>query len=137
MICGATLTLISKVSPTYYAIQESMLQLEIEKRICSWTDSSTSQLFFHVIIIYNWLTCTRTCEICNSVARNVVEVNESEEIEKSNENNSNAAVQTSATPSVTQSFWRGHRLLNFLLACMVFAFVISWLFHFNVPSTQL
>ncbi|XP_076890399.1 uncharacterized protein LOC143541462 [Bidens hawaiensis] len=28
----------------------------------------------------------------------------------------------------------GHRLLNFILACLVFAFVISWLFHFNIPS---
>ncbi|XP_065853420.1 uncharacterized protein [Euphorbia lathyris] len=79
----------------------------------------------------------KTCEICHSVARNVVGINDSETVEQSNENN-NAAQAVSATPathSEPQSFWRGHRLLNFLLACMVFAFVISWLFHFNVPST--
>lgn len=38
------------------------------------------------------------------------------------------------TATDTRNFWQGHRFLNFLLACMVFAFVISWLFHFNVPS---
>lgn len=26
------------------------------------------------------------------------------------------------------------RFANFLLACMLFAFVLSWLFHFNVRS---
>ncbi|WCJ28389.1 RING/FYVE/PHD zinc finger superfamily protein [Euphorbia peplus] len=77
----------------------------------------------------------KTCEICHSVARNVVGVNDSETVEQSNETNNVQAVATSTANSEPQSFWRGHRLLNFLLACMVFAFVISWLFHFNVPST--
>lgn len=45
-----------------------------------------------------------------------------------------AAVSTTVSGAETRSFWHGHRFLNFLLACMVFAFVISWLFHFNVPS---
>ncbi|KAJ8427528.1 hypothetical protein Cgig2_019947 [Carnegiea gigantea] len=77
-----------------------------------------------------------TCEICGSTARNVVGVNEVELIEQWNEANETAA--TSAPPLhhpvETRRFWQGHRFLNFLLACMVFAFVISWLFHFNVPS---
>lgn len=81
----------------------------------------------------------KTCEICNSVARNVVEVSEIERVEQSNENSSNAATMAAVSSlgyqTESRSFWRGHRLLNFLLACMVFAFVISWLFHFNVPST--
>lgn len=51
---------------------------------------------------------------------------------------SNDATPTaSAVPihqAETRNFWQGHRFLNFLLACMVFAFVISWLFHFNIPS---
>ncbi|XP_065872852.1 uncharacterized protein [Euphorbia lathyris] len=79
----------------------------------------------------------KTCEICGSVARNVVGPNEVELVEQWNEVNEAAAVVTAA-PSVhiaeTRHFWQGHRFLNFLLACMVFAFVISWLFHFNVPS---
>ncbi|KVI03649.1 Zinc finger, RING-CH-type [Cynara cardunculus var. scolymus] len=37
-----------------------------------------------------------------------------------------------AVGSETQSFWQGRRIMNILLGCMVFAFIISWLFHFNV-----
>ncbi|XP_008811493.2 uncharacterized protein LOC103722642 isoform X1 [Phoenix dactylifera] len=74
----------------------------------------------------------KTCEICGSTAQNVVVTGESEFIEQWNETSSSTAPP--APPSETRSFWQGHRFLNFLLACMVFAFVISWLFHFNVPG---
>ncbi|XP_030531969.1 uncharacterized protein LOC115742033 [Rhodamnia argentea] len=84
----------------------------------------------------------KTCEICNSIARNVAGVNEVEPAEQlTNEvDNPTAASAVPATtptllPSETRNFWQGHRFLNLLLACMVFAFVISWLFHFNVPSS--
>lgn len=80
----------------------------------------------------------KTCEICNSVARNVFGSNDIESTVHSNEtNNATAAVTVLAPATVaeTRSFWHGHRFLNFLLACMVFAFVLSWLFHFNVPSS--
>ncbi|XP_050218955.1 uncharacterized protein LOC126669510 [Mercurialis annua] len=80
----------------------------------------------------------KTCEICNSIARNVVGIHENETIEQSNEASNAvtaAAVSASVPHSETRSLWRGHRFLNFLLACMVFAFVLSWLFHFNVPSS--
>ncbi|KAK9158948.1 hypothetical protein Scep_005522 [Stephania cephalantha] len=78
----------------------------------------------------------KTCEICGSVARNVVGANDAEVVEQFNETSSGTTTATPAPPpaSETRSFWQGHRFLNFLLACMVFAFVISWLFHFNVPS---
>ncbi|KAL8539141.1 hypothetical protein ACS0TY_000944 [Phlomoides rotata] len=72
----------------------------------------------------------KTCEICGSIAQNVSGVPESEMTEQWNGDAAPAAV--SSGPS--RNFWQGHRFLNFLLACMVFAFVISWLFHFNVPS---
>eukprot|EP00262_Sarcandra_glabra_P022047 TRINITY_DN9573_c0_g1_i1.p1 TRINITY_DN9573_c0_g1~~TRINITY_DN9573_c0_g1_i1.p1 ORF type:complete len:192 (+),score=28.16 TRINITY_DN9573_c0_g1_i1:186-761(+) len=72
----------------------------------------------------------KTCEICGATARNVVGVNETEFMDQWSET-SNAAP---APPAETRSFWHGHRFLNFLLACMVFAFVISWLLHFNVPG---
>ncbi|MCL7044042.1 hypothetical protein MKW94_015765 [Papaver nudicaule] len=75
----------------------------------------------------------KTCEICGSVARNVVGVNETEFLDQWNETSGTTAA-TPAPATETRSFWHGHRFLNFLLACMVFAFVISWLFHFNVPS---
>ncbi|GLT89490.1 hypothetical protein SLE2022_074690 [Rubroshorea leprosula] len=79
----------------------------------------------------------KTCEICHSVARNVVGVTEIEATEQSNETTNStgtaaAAVSTSVPHSDSRSFWQGHRFLNFLLGCMVFAFIISWLFHFNM-----
>ncbi|KAK8662537.1 hypothetical protein V6N13_092110 [Hibiscus sabdariffa] len=78
----------------------------------------------------------RTCEICGSTARNVAAAAiDTDAIEQWNA----AAVATATAPATvhavgTRNFWQAHRFLNFLLACMVFAFVISWLFHFNVPS---
>ncbi|KAI4356552.1 hypothetical protein L6164_000569 [Bauhinia variegata] len=82
----------------------------------------------------------RTCEICHSVARNVYSTTEEVTENSGDSNNANAAASsfsTSAPASSTETrrFWHGHRFLNFLLACMVFAFVISWLFHFNVSSS--
>ncbi|XP_027352776.1 uncharacterized protein LOC113863406 [Abrus precatorius] len=79
----------------------------------------------------------RTCEICHSIARNVHGANEESTEHSSDNNNATTAATLSMPPpsAETRRFWHGHRFLNFLLACMVFAFVISWLFHFNVPSS--
>ncbi|XP_073157876.1 uncharacterized protein [Henckelia pumila] len=80
----------------------------------------------------------KTCEICNSIARNIVGPNDIEALQQQTGDNSAPATATSsAVPpltSETRSCLNGHRFLNLLLACMVFAFVISWLFHFNIPS---
>ncbi|XP_022764499.1 uncharacterized protein LOC111309755 [Durio zibethinus] len=79
----------------------------------------------------------RTCEICGSTAQNVAAANETDMMEQWNEANDStpaATVPVTIHAAETRNFWQGHRFLNFLLACMVFAFVISWLFHFNVPS---
>ncbi|KAH6762025.1 RING/FYVE/PHD zinc finger superfamily protein [Perilla frutescens var. hirtella] len=80
----------------------------------------------------------KTCEICNSVARNVVGPNDIEAVQQAIENNAAAMSTPSSAPAPstaeTRTCLNGHRFLNFLLACMVFAFVISWLFHFNIPS---
>lgn len=84
-------------------------------------------------VYHSLLTC-RICEICGSIAQNVVGLNEAELMEQWNEANEAAAATTHAPLIESRNFWQGHRFLNFLLACMVFAFVISWLFHFNVPS---
>ncbi|KAE8654279.1 laccase-8-like [Hibiscus syriacus] len=80
----------------------------------------------------------KTCEICHSIARNVVGVNEIESVEQLNKTNSSAAtvaVSGAVSYSDSRNFWHGHRFLNLHLACMVFALVISWLFHLNVPSS--
>ncbi|KAM3352585.1 hypothetical protein ACQJBY_024050 [Aegilops geniculata] len=74
----------------------------------------------------------KICEICGSTACNVVGFGDAEFMEQWNESGNSAATQAPANE--TRRFWQGHRFLNFLLACMVFAFVISWLFHFNVPG---
>ncbi|RRT63440.1 hypothetical protein BHE74_00032468 [Ensete ventricosum] len=77
----------------------------------------------------------KICEICGSTAHNVVGVSETEPIEQWDEsNNSTAPPAVPPPPSETRSFWQGHRFLKFLLACLVLAFVVSWLFHFNVPG---
>lgn len=70
------------------------------------------------------------CEICGATALNVTggQANEA----------SNATITTmevSNAPAVlseTRRFWHGRRVINFLLACMIFAFVVSWLFHFKI-----
>ncbi|XP_042047721.1 uncharacterized protein LOC121793753 [Salvia splendens] len=81
----------------------------------------------------------KTCEICNSVACNVVGPTDIEAVQQVSESHADgAATATSLAPTPftleTRTCLNGHRFLNFLLACMVFAFVISWLFHFNIPS---
>lgn len=77
----------------------------------------------------------KICEICGSIAQNVAGVYESELTEQWNEGSDVASTATAPAPhSESRNFWQGHRFLNFLLACMVFAFVVSWLFHFNIPS---
>ncbi|KAL3826068.1 hypothetical protein ACJIZ3_022097 [Penstemon smallii] len=81
----------------------------------------------------------KTCEICNSIARNVVGPNDIEALLQASESTEAIAASTSSSTQVSsasenRSCLNGHRFLNFLLACMVFAFVISWLFHFNMPS---
>lgn len=82
----------------------------------------------------------KTCEICHSIVRNVMVAHEFEQTEQVHGSNNGTvstatvAASVAAAPSGGRSFWHVHRVLNFLLACMVFAFVISWLFHFNVPS---
>lgn len=74
----------------------------------------------------------KTCEICGTTAKNVLGTGEADFIETWNDSSNITAVP--ALQTETRSFWQGHRFLNFLLACMVFAFVISWLFHFNIPG---
>lgn len=80
----------------------------------------------------------KTCEICNTVARNILSANEVvESTQQTNEADATATNTASASvppTAETRSCLNGHRCVNCLLACMVFAFVISWLFHFNIPS---
>ncbi|PSR95077.1 E3 ubiquitin-protein like [Actinidia chinensis var. chinensis] len=73
-----------------------------------------------------------TCEICGATALNVVG-------EQTNEGNGatasiSEALAGPATVAENQGFWHGRRVMNTLLTCLVFAFVVSWLFHFHLLS---
>ncbi|GAA0185073.1 hypothetical protein LIER_32361 [Lithospermum erythrorhizon] len=76
----------------------------------------------------------KTCEICNTIARNVVVPNEAEHTHEVHAIASNTFRGSLSSNSESRGCFNGHRFLNFLLACMVFAFIISWLFHFSIPS---
>ncbi|CAN0854620.1 hypothetical protein LINGRAHAP2_LOCUS5958 [Linum grandiflorum] len=71
------------------------------------------------------------CEICGSTAANVA----GEQTNVALTANAAAAVSTPAAPMIlveARPAWHSRRIMNFLLACMVLAFVVSWLFHFKV-----
>ncbi|CAN1150658.1 hypothetical protein LINPERPRIM_LOCUS18081 [Linum perenne] len=71
------------------------------------------------------------CEICGSTAANVA----GEQANAGLNTNAAAAVSTPAPPLIlveARPAWHSRRIMNFLLACMVLAFVVSWLFHFKV-----
>ena len=89
--------------------------------------SSNSKMYLVIDVWIIW--CCRTCEICGSTARNVVGIEDEEVVEEPTEGNTTIT----AIPEERNS-WPRHRLLNVLLACIVFAFVISWLFHFSFLS---
>ncbi|XP_073146582.1 uncharacterized protein [Henckelia pumila] len=78
----------------------------------------------------------KICEICGSVAQNVSGgADEAELAQPRNAiNSSSTTAPTAAAAAESRNIWQSHRVLNFLLACMVFAFAISWLFHFNMRS---
>ncbi|CAN0854622.1 hypothetical protein LINGRAHAP2_LOCUS5958 [Linum grandiflorum] len=80
----------------------------------------------------NWPeSLKRVCEICGSTAANVA----GEQTNVALTANAAAAVSTPAAPMIlveARPAWHSRRIMNFLLACMVLAFVVSWLFHFKV-----
>ncbi|CAF2118132.1 hypothetical protein BRARA_C00044 [Brassica rapa] len=84
----------------------------------------------------------KTCEICRSIALNFSkagnDIDQTTTIETtvSDVEAGNSSTVVATIDSDDRRFWRGNRFLNFLLTCMVSAFVISWFFHFNLPSQQ-
>ncbi|KAJ0792178.1 hypothetical protein HanOQP8_Chr01g0014441 [Helianthus annuus] len=86
-------------------------------------------LFFLPIGNFWWI-----CEICGATAQNV---GGDQTHEMSHTITETEPVDRSATgpvmvPAEPRTFWQGRKIMNILLGCMVFAFIISWLFHFNV-----
>ncbi|KAG0466588.1 hypothetical protein HPP92_017551 [Vanilla planifolia] len=72
----------------------------------------------------------KICEICGATANNVFGGIETQFTENWNDTN-NTSAPNSAAQTETRRFWQGRRFLNFLLACLVFAFIASWLLRFN------
>ncbi|KAJ0734683.1 putative Zinc finger, RING-CH-type, Zinc finger, RING/FYVE/PHD-type [Helianthus annuus] len=73
-----------------------------------------------------------TCEICGAIAQNVGGEQNNETSHTTAETEPTAAGPMVVPTEPARTFWRGRRIMNILLGCMVFAFIISWLFHFNV-----
>ncbi|OIT06782.1 PREDICTED: uncharacterized protein LOC109213992 [Nicotiana attenuata] len=106
-------------------VQEHTIGMAIELGCCCKGDLGAA----HKQCAETWFKTkgNTICEICGANALNIAG-------EQTNEAN-NATIATVAAPvglSETRVFWHGRRVMNFLLASMVFAFVISWLFHFNI-----
>ncbi|GAV74499.1 RINGv domain-containing protein [Cephalotus follicularis] len=76
------------------------------------------------------------CEICGATALHVAGEQTNEASSTTDAVTATALLASSAPVIIvgTRNFWNSRRVMNFLLACMVFAFVISWLFHFKVLS---
>ncbi|XP_010517076.1 PREDICTED: E3 ubiquitin-protein ligase MARCH8 [Camelina sativa] len=74
----------------------------------------------------------KVCEICQSVARNVAGANEmvgSTTMEETE-------LRNSEDTGAVENRWQPQRVVNLVLACMVFGFFISWIFHFHVSSSS-
>ncbi|CAF2123125.1 hypothetical protein BRARA_C01911 [Brassica rapa] len=80
----------------------------------------------------------KICEICQSVARNVGGANEMVVVTVVDERelrNGGGGEETAALGAI-ENRWQPQRLVNIVLACMVFGFFISWLFHFHDSSSS-
>ncbi|KAG7574020.1 Zinc finger RING-CH-type [Arabidopsis suecica] len=81
----------------------------------------------------------KICEICQSVARNVGGANEmvgSTMEERELRNGEETAAGGGGGATVVENRWQPQRVVNLVLACMVFGFFISWIFHFHVSSSS-
>jgi len=72
----------------------------------------------------------RLCEICGEPAKNVSGVTSNGFIEEWNERRF-MDNDGSSSPRVV-GCWRGQPFCNFLMACLVIAFVLPWFFRVNM-----
>lgn len=69
----------------------------------------------------------RTCEICGSTAQNVAGIEDANFLDQWNDQDAS----TSARDEPSRS-WQSQALCNFMLACIVLAFILSWLFRITI-----
>ncbi|KAK3035035.1 hypothetical protein RJ639_034825 [Escallonia herrerae] len=71
----------------------------------------------------------RLCEICGETAKNITGVQDIRFMEGWNDIQSTGGVQQSER---RRGCWRGQPFCNFLMACLVIAFVLPWFFRVNM-----
>ncbi|MFS7986981.1 hypothetical protein Hanom_Chr11g01016661 [Helianthus anomalus] len=91
---------------------------------------TNANMYLYIYIYF--IVMIRTCEICGAIAQNVGGEQNNETSHTTAETEPTAAGPMVVPTEPARTFWRGRRIMNILLGCMVFAFIISWLFHFNV-----
>ncbi|XP_043690335.1 probable E3 ubiquitin ligase SUD1 [Telopea speciosissima] len=72
----------------------------------------------------------RCCEICGETAKNITGVADNRFMEEWNE--SGFAASSNNPSSRGGGFWRGQPFCNFLMACLVIAFVLPWFLRVNI-----
>ncbi|KAJ4977515.1 hypothetical protein NE237_002621 [Protea cynaroides] len=72
----------------------------------------------------------RCCEICGETAKNITGVGDDRFMEEWNE--SRFATSRNHSSSRSGGCWRGRSFCNFLMACLVIAFVLPWFLRINM-----
>lgn len=72
----------------------------------------------------------RMCEICGETAKNVTGLGDNRFLEEWNERRFSGLGTNTSERNV--GCWRGQPFCNFLMACLVIAFVLPWFFRVNM-----
>jgi hypothetical protein len=72
----------------------------------------------------------RLCEICGQTAKNITGVGGNRFVEEWNERRFTGGSSNSSNRG--RGCWRGQPFCNFLMACLVIAFVLPWFFRVNM-----
>ncbi|KAL3522523.1 hypothetical protein ACH5RR_015357 [Cinchona calisaya] len=72
----------------------------------------------------------RICEICGETAKNVTGISDNRFMEEWKEQGLTGS--TASSSERRRGCWRGQPLCNFLMACLVIAFVMPWFFRVNM-----
>ncbi|KAL5772181.1 hypothetical protein ACOSQ2_012105 [Xanthoceras sorbifolium] len=84
----------------------------------------------HCAEVWFKLKGNRSCEICGQTAKNITGVGDSRFMAEWNEQR---IIGSGGNPSERRGgCWRGQPFCNFLMACLVIAFVLPWFFRVNM-----
>ncbi|KAF8391211.1 hypothetical protein HHK36_023513 [Tetracentron sinense] len=71
----------------------------------------------------------RFCEICGEAAKNITGIGDNRFMEEWNERR---LASSSTNSESREGCWRGQLFCNFLMACLVIAFILPWFFRVNM-----